>query len=87
MERDAGELQKKAKELESKVGVPFEHERWYHELTERQAEIEEKLDLTKNQAPSQVDDIGGDGENEEKILIKQIHTKANEETKGTAIYV
>jgi len=32
-------------------------------LSRRQSEIEEKLDLTKNQAPSQVDSISSD-ENE-----------------------
>jgi N12 class adenine-specific DNA methylase len=55
MERDIADLQKRAKELESKVGVPFEHEKRYQELAKRQADIEEKLDLTKNQAPNQLD--------------------------------
>jgi hypothetical protein len=41
--------------LETKVGAHFEREERYQHLTRRQGEIEEKLDLTKNQAPSQVD--------------------------------
>jgi N12 class adenine-specific DNA methylase len=56
LETDIHDSQKLAKELEGKVGVPFEHEKRYHELAKRQAEIEEKLDLTKNQAPSQIED-------------------------------
>jgi hypothetical protein len=38
-------------------------------LTRRQSEIEEKLDLTKNQAPSQAEAV--DGGNEEKIAETQ----------------
>jgi hypothetical protein len=38
-------------------------------LTRRQGEIEEKLDLTKNQAPSQAEAL--DGGNEEKIAETQ----------------
>jgi len=55
LEADIGDSQKRGKELESKVGAPFEHEERYQHLTRRQSEIEEKLDLTKNQAPSQVE--------------------------------
>ena len=55
MEADVQDRHKRAKELEGKIGAPFEHEKRYQELTLRQGEIEEKLDLTKNQAPSQAD--------------------------------
>jgi hypothetical protein len=41
-------LQKRAKEFESKVNVSFKHDKRYHQLAERQSEIEEKLDLTMN---------------------------------------
>jgi hypothetical protein len=54
-EADIADAHKRGKELESKVGAPFEHEERYQQLTRRQSEIEEKLDLTKNQAPSQVE--------------------------------
>jgi hypothetical protein len=54
-EADIADSQKRGKELESKVGAPFEHEERYQNLSRRQSEIEEKLDLTKNQAPSQVE--------------------------------
>ena len=55
LETDVLDCHKRAKELEGKIGAPFEHEKRYQELTLRQGEIEEKLDLTKNQAPSQAD--------------------------------
>jgi hypothetical protein len=46
--------------LETKVGAHLEREERYQQLTRRQGEIEEKLDLTKNQAPSQVDAVSAD---------------------------
>src|SRR5215510_3834387 len=52
---DIADAHKRAKELEAKVGASFEHEKRYEQLCRRQSEIEEKLDLTKNQAPSQAD--------------------------------
>jgi hypothetical protein len=54
-ESDIRDSQKRATELEAKVGAPFEHEQRYHELSKRQSDIEEKLDLTKNQASSQLE--------------------------------
>jgi hypothetical protein len=74
LERDIRDSQKRAKEFEAKVGAPFEHEKRYHQLAERQSEIEEKLDLTKNQAPSQVEDAAED-ETQEKISQRQDQTK------------
>jgi hypothetical protein len=55
LEFDTADANKRAKELETKVGAHFEREERYQQLTRRQSEIEEKLDLTKNQAPSQVE--------------------------------
>jgi hypothetical protein len=55
LETDIADAHKRGRELETKVGAPFEHEERYQELCRRQSEIEEKLDLTKNQAPSQVE--------------------------------
>jgi hypothetical protein len=37
------------------VGAPFEKEERYHHLARRQSEIAEQLDLTKNQAPNQLE--------------------------------
>lgn len=55
LETDITDAQKRTKELETKVGAPFEKEEHYQHLCRRQSEIEEQLDLTKNQAPSQVE--------------------------------
>jgi SNF2 family DNA or RNA helicase len=55
LETDIADAHKRAKELEGKVGAHFEKEERYQHLCHRQSEIEEKLDLTKNQAPSQVE--------------------------------
>jgi hypothetical protein len=54
LETEIADGQKRAKELEGKVGAPFEKEERYQQLTRRQSEIEEQLDLTRNQAPGQV---------------------------------
>ena len=66
LETDITDAHKRGKELEIKVGARFEHEGRYQELCRRQSEIEEKLDLTKNQAPSQAEAISAD-ETEQKI--------------------
>jgi hypothetical protein len=55
LEADIADAHKRAKELETKVGAAFEKEDHYQRLCRRQSEIEEQLDLTKNQAPSQVE--------------------------------
>jgi predicted nucleic acid-binding Zn-ribbon protein len=55
LEMDITDAKKRVKELGEKVGAKFEREDRYQELTRRQSEIEEKLDLTKNQAPSQAE--------------------------------
>jgi N12 class adenine-specific DNA methylase len=55
LEADIADAHKRTKELETKVGAPFEKEEHYRHLCGRQSEIEEQLDLTKNQAPSQVE--------------------------------
>ncbi len=86
LETDIHDSQKLARELEGKVGVPFEHEKRYHELAKRQAEIEEKLDLTKNQAPSQVEDAAED-ETEEKISQQQSQTKTNDQSRKAVVRV
>jgi hypothetical protein len=65
LETDITDAHRRGKELETKVGAPFEHEERFRHLSRRQDEIEEKLDLTKNQAPSQVDAVSGD-DNEPK---------------------
>jgi hypothetical protein len=55
LESDIKDSQKRASELEAKVGAPFEKEERYHKLVNRQSEIEEKLDLTKNQVSNELE--------------------------------
>jgi hypothetical protein len=55
MDTDIRDSQKRGVELEAKVGAPFEKEERYHHLARRQSEIEDQLDLTKNQAPNQLE--------------------------------
>ena len=86
LESDIRDSQKRAVELEAKVGAPFEHEKRYHHLTERQSEIEEKLDLTKNQAPSQVESAADD-ENVEENSQRQSQTKSNRPSQRAAVHV
>ncbi len=49
------DARKRAAELEGRVGAVFDLEDRYRELSKRQGEIEDKLDLTKNQASSVAD--------------------------------
>lgn len=71
LESDIADAQKRTKELETKVGALFEKEEHYQHLCRRQSEIEEQLDLTKNQAPSQVE-----AESTEAIDQKTSHRHA-----------
>ena len=73
LELDIADTNKRIKELGEKVGAGFDRENRFQELTRRQSEIEEKLDLTKNQAPSQADAVSTD-ETEESKSQKQTHS-------------
>ena len=68
LESDIADSHKRA-ELEGKVGAHFDKEERYQQLSRRQSEIEEKLDLTKNQAPSQVEVDSPDGNAQDRVLI------------------
>ena len=48
--RDLTEAEKNSRELEAKIGQPFEHEPKLQSLVLRQQELENALDITKNQA-------------------------------------
>ena len=74
LDTDIADTQKRAKELEGRVGTPFEREARYQELSRRQDEIEEQLDLTKNQAPSQAESAAVDVA--EETVEKQSESKA-----------
>jgi N12 class adenine-specific DNA methylase len=50
VQRELLETEKKCGELESKIGEPFEHEAKLQSLMKRERELEEILDINKNQA-------------------------------------
>ena len=66
-------------------GRPFERETRYQELSRRQDEIEEQLDLTKNQAPSQAESASDDVA--EEATEKQSATKAIRPARRSTIRV
>src|SRR6185437_1260052 len=47
--RDLGEAERNCRELDGKVGEPFDHEAKLLSLVARQQELENALDITKNQ--------------------------------------
>ena len=83
LESDIKDSQKRATELEAKVGSPFEKEERYHKLVTRQSEIEEQLDLTKNQAPSQMDAAATD--EREENSEKQTESKPIPQSRRAAV--
>jgi hypothetical protein len=86
LEMDITDANKRAKELGEKVGAKFEREERFQELTRRQSEIEDKLDLTKNQAPSQVEAVST-GDDEQKNSEKQTQTHSHRPDRRTAIHI
>ncbi len=83
LEYDITDANKRAKELETKVGAHFEREERFQQLTRRQSEIEEKLDLTKNQAPSQAEAVSATDE-EPNNSEKQTKTRSPRHTRRAA---
>lgn len=49
-QRDLADAERNHRELETKIGQPFEHESRLQSLVQRQQELENALDITKNQA-------------------------------------
>jgi hypothetical protein len=86
LESDIQEWQKRANEFEVKVGAPFEREQRYHQLAKRQSEIEEALDLTKNQASSQIE-VEENGVNPEDNSQQQTKTKPDRQTRKATVGV
>jgi N12 class adenine-specific DNA methylase/predicted O-methyltransferase YrrM len=54
-EKELVEAEKNCGELETKIGQPFEYEAKLQSLTTRQKELEDALDITKNQAANSLD--------------------------------
>jgi predicted nucleic acid-binding Zn-ribbon protein len=85
LDSDIADANKRAKELQSKIGAPFEREERYQELCRRQGEIEDKLDLTKNQAPSQADATSN--EIQEKTAERETQSETVRPRKRAAVRV
>jgi hypothetical protein len=55
LERAITDTKKRISDLTAQIGQPFEYEAKLSELLRRQQSITDQLDLTKNQAPAQLD--------------------------------
>ncbi|HEX3989001.1 MAG TPA: hypothetical protein VHZ30_06190, partial [Verrucomicrobiae bacterium] len=86
LELDITDANKRVRELGEKVGAKFEREDRFQELTRRQSEIEEKLDLTKNQAPSQVEADSAE-EGQQKVAESQSPAEVTRHARRAAIRV
>ncbi len=84
LEADIADAHKRARELETKVGAAFEKEGHFQHLRQRQSEIEEQLDLTKNQAPSQVE---ADGTNEVTTAEERLQSRALRSGRSRAVQI
>jgi prefoldin subunit 5 len=61
--RNIAETRKRLADTQTQVDSPFEYAERLDELSRRQQQIEDDLDLTKNQAPSQIDTEAQDDAN------------------------
>jgi hypothetical protein len=59
-EQRIAETRKRIEDLKVQTEQPFEYEEKLANLSRRQGEIEDELDLTKNQASAQLDDPSGE---------------------------
>jgi len=87
LETDIRDSRKRGVELEAKGWrTPSRRRNRYHHLVKRQSEIEEKLDLTKNQAPVQAESAT-DVKTEEEELTGTNADKNNRRAQRTAVRV
>ena len=80
LDREIAHTHKRAKELEAQVGAPFEHDERYHALTQRQQEIADRLELTRNQAPSASDSEIAGTQKASELDGVTTHSRDDEET-------
>ncbi|HEV2330646.1 MAG TPA: DEAD/DEAH box helicase family protein, partial [Verrucomicrobiae bacterium] len=76
-QRDLKESEKNCRELEAKIGQAFEHEEKLQSLCQRQKELDDALDITKNQAANSLA-----AEETEVQTIKEIESESVQETAG-----
>jgi hypothetical protein len=78
-QRDLTEAEKNSRELETKIGQPFEHESKLQSLARRQQELENALDITKNQAANS---LSAEESNERENAPTQNHCRARAPPRG-----
>jgi hypothetical protein len=86
-QRDLTDSEKKCGELETKLGQPFEHESKLQSLAQRQQQLEDALDITKNQAANSLstEEAGQTTEQETETVQKaDRHSCAKTATVNTA---
>jgi len=79
-QHDLVDSEKKCRELETKLGQPFEHESKLQSLAQRQQQLEDALDITKNQAANSLstEEAGQATEQETEAVqktVQQAHAK------------
>jgi hypothetical protein len=79
-QRDLADSEKKCGELETKIGQPFEHMAKLQSLAQRQQQLEDALDITKNQAANSLstEEAGQTTEEETEAIqktVRQSHAK------------
>ena len=86
---ELADSEKKCGELEAKIGQPFEHEAKLQSFAVRQKELEEALDINKNQAANSLEaeateqavEIEPEGETESvKTKVRQSRVKTSKAT-------
>ena len=86
--RELSDCEKQYRELESKIGKPFEHESKLQTLVQRQQELEKALDITKNQAPNTLAaDESSEGEADQSNQLQQQENHSRRELPRPAVKV
>ena len=86
-QRDLADSEKKCAELETKIGQPFEHEARLQSLAQRQQQLEDALDITKNQAANSLstEEAGQTTEAETEAVQESVrHSHGKSETEKPA---
>jgi Skp family chaperone for outer membrane proteins len=83
-QHDLSDSEKKCRELETKLGQPFEHETKLQSFVQRQQELENALDITKNQAASSLSAEVTEQEVEQEKEVESVQTAVRQSHKISA---
>ena len=84
LEQDGLSLRQRATDLADRIGAAFEYEDHFQELRKRQSAIADQLDLTKNQAATQLDAASGTQQAE---TISESSPESFKQTRRAAIRI